>query len=48
MLEKNPHISLSWDRLVPASWASPRGTGAWPDDARELAVSLAAECFLVR
>ncbi|QLA20675.1 FAD-binding and (Fe-S)-binding domain-containing protein [Desulfolutivibrio sulfoxidireducens] len=49
MLEKNPHISLSLDRLVPRVLGiTPEELSSWPDDARELAVSLAAECFLVR
>jgi len=49
MLEKNPHISLSLDRLTPRVLGlGPEELASWPDDARELAVSLAAECFLVR
>jgi FAD/FMN-containing dehydrogenase/Fe-S oxidoreductase len=49
MLEKNPHISLSLDRLVPRVLGiTSQELASWPDDAREMAVSLAAECFLVR
>ncbi|NMC49933.1 MAG: FAD-dependent oxidoreductase, partial [Desulfovibrio sp.] len=49
MLEKNPHISLPIERLVPRVLGiTPEELSSWPDDARELAVSLAAECFLVR
>lgn len=49
MSERTPHISLPLERLVPRVLdISPKEIEAWPEDARNLAVAVAAELFLVR
>jgi len=49
MPEKAPHISLALDRLAPRVLSiSLDELASWPEDARDLAASLAAELFLVR
>ena len=49
MSERTPHISLPLDRLVPRVLdISPEEIETWPEDARNLAVAVAAELFLVR
>jgi len=49
MPEKQPHISIPLNRLVPrVLGVSEREFGTWPEDIQEVAVSLASELFLVR
>jgi FAD/FMN-containing dehydrogenase/Fe-S oxidoreductase len=49
MPEKNPHISIPLNRLVPRVLGiGEREFASWPEDVQELAVSLASELFLVR
>jgi len=49
MPERTPHISLPSERLVPRVLdISPEELESWPEDAKNLAVSVAAELFLVR
>ncbi|HCR12576.1 MAG TPA: FAD-binding and (Fe-S)-binding domain-containing protein [Solidesulfovibrio sp.] len=49
MSERTPHISLPLDRLVPRVLdITPEELDSWPEDARNLAVAVAAELFLVR
>jgi FAD/FMN-containing dehydrogenase/Fe-S oxidoreductase len=49
MSERTPHISLPLERLVPRVLdITPEELESWPEDARNLAVAVAAELFLVR
>ncbi len=49
MPEKNPHISLPLDRLVPrVLGVTKEALETWPEDIQDLAVDLAGELFLVR
>ena len=49
MSERTPHISLPLERLVPRVLdISPEELDSWPEDAKNLAVAVAAELFLVR
>jgi len=49
MPERTPHISLPFERLVPRVLdISPEELESWPEDAKNLAVSVASELFLVR
>ncbi|OLN25773.1 oxidoreductase, FAD/iron-sulfur cluster-binding domain protein [Desulfovibrio sp. DV] len=49
MSERTPHISLSLERLVPRVLdITAEELDTWPEDAKNLAVAVAAELFLVR